>query len=209
MDATAKTFRYLDEEEIAAQRKAAAARPRQGGQEMMRATLVVIAASCARARGVRRRAARRTCGSSSRTRTTCRAGAFRRCPRCKPYEPFTYNAFDLTDPFKPRKIEPPQGRGGGRRHRPGPQPPQGAARGLSRSRTCKMVGTLQQKKEIYALVKTPDNTLFRVKPGNYVGPELRPHHRDFRIRDQAEGNRPGQRRRLERRRTASLLLQEG
>ena len=26
-------------------------------------------------------------------------------PQVKPYEPFTYNAFDLPDPFKPRKIE--------------------------------------------------------------------------------------------------------
>jgi type IV pilus assembly protein PilP len=32
-----------------------------------------------------------------------------------------------------------------------------------------MVGTLQQKKEIYALVRTPDNRLFRVRPGNFVG----------------------------------------
>ena len=32
-----------------------------------------------------------------------------------------------------------------------------------------MVGTLQQKKEIFALVKTPDNNLFRVKVGNYLG----------------------------------------
>ncbi len=27
-------------------------------------------------------------------------------PQVRPYEPFTYNAFDLPDPFKPRKIEP-------------------------------------------------------------------------------------------------------
>ena len=26
-------------------------------------------------------------------------------PQIKPYEPFAYNAFDLPDPFKPRKIE--------------------------------------------------------------------------------------------------------
>ena len=25
-------------------------------------------------------------------------------PQIKPYEPFTYNAYDLPDPFKPRKI---------------------------------------------------------------------------------------------------------
>ena len=27
-------------------------------------------------------------------------------PQLKPYEPFAYNAFDLPDPFKPRKIQP-------------------------------------------------------------------------------------------------------
>jgi type IV pilus assembly protein PilP len=32
-----------------------------------------------------------------------------------------------------------------------------------------MVGTLEQKKEIYALVKTPDTSIFRVKSGNYMG----------------------------------------
>ena len=30
-------------------------------------------------------------------------------PQVKPYEPFAYNAFDLPDPFKPRKIEPLKG----------------------------------------------------------------------------------------------------
>ena len=30
-------------------------------------------------------------------------------PQIKPYEPFAYNAFDLPDPFKPRKIEPTKG----------------------------------------------------------------------------------------------------
>jgi type IV pilus assembly protein PilP len=32
-----------------------------------------------------------------------------------------------------------------------------------------MVGTLQQHKVMHALVKTPDNNLFRVKAGNYLG----------------------------------------
>ena len=30
-------------------------------------------------------------------------------PQIKPYDPFAYNAFDLPDPFKPRKIEPTKG----------------------------------------------------------------------------------------------------
>ena len=32
-------------------------------------------------------------------------------PQIRPYEPFAYNAFDLPDPFKPRKIEPAKGGG--------------------------------------------------------------------------------------------------
>lgn len=88
-------------------------------------------------------------------------------PEAKPYEPFSYNAFDLTDPFKPRKIEPPKTAGGG-----GIQPDFNRRREPLEAyplENLKMVGTLQQKKDIYALVKTPDNNLFRVKPGNYLG----------------------------------------
>jgi type IV pilus assembly protein PilP len=86
-------------------------------------------------------------------------------PEAKPYEPFTYQAFDLTDPFKPRKIEPPKSGGGvrpdfNRRREPLEAYP---------LENLKMVGTLQQKKDVFALVKTPDNNLFRVKPGNYIG----------------------------------------
>ncbi len=88
-------------------------------------------------------------------------------PEVKPYEPFSYQAFDLTDPFKPRKIEPPKNAGTG-----------GIRPDLNRRRepleaypleNLKMVGTLEQKKDVYALIKTPDNSLFRIKPGNYLG----------------------------------------
>jgi type IV pilus assembly protein PilP len=88
-------------------------------------------------------------------------------PEVKPYEPFSYAAFDLIDPFKPRKIEPPRGSGSG-----------GIAPDLNRRRepleafpleSLRMVGTLEQKKDVYAVVKAPDNSIFRVKPGNYLG----------------------------------------
>jgi type IV pilus assembly protein PilP len=87
-------------------------------------------------------------------------------PEAKPYEPFTYDAFNITDPFKPRKIEPPKTQTGGlqpdfnRRREPLEAYP---------LENLKMVGTLQQKKDMFALIKTPDNNLFRIKPGNYVG----------------------------------------
>jgi type IV pilus assembly protein PilP len=88
-------------------------------------------------------------------------------PDVRPYEPFTYNAYDLVDPFKPRKIEPPKNSGNS-----GIQPD------LARRKepleaypieNLRMVGTLQQNNTTYALVKAPDNNLFRVKTGNYVG----------------------------------------
>lgn len=85
-------------------------------------------------------------------------------PEIKPYESFAYNAFDLPDPFKPRKLMP--GKGGGL------QP------NLSRPKerleeypleSLKMVGTLKQNNVTYGLVKTSDGSLYRVKIGNYMG----------------------------------------
>lgn len=86
-------------------------------------------------------------------------------PEIKPYEPFAYNAFELSDPFKPRKLQP--GKGGG-----GLQPD------LTRSKekleeypleNLKMVGTLKQHDITHGVVKTSDGNLYRVKIGNYMG----------------------------------------
>lgn len=88
-------------------------------------------------------------------------------PDVKPYEPFSYDAYDLVDPFKVRKIEPKTAGAGG-----GLQPD------LNRRKepleaypleNLRMVGTLNQNKATFALVKSPDNNLFRVKTGNYMG----------------------------------------
>lgn len=88
-------------------------------------------------------------------------------PEVKPYEPFTYEAMDLPDPFKPRKLAPPAGSGGG-----GLQPdfnrPKEALENFPLE-SLKMVGTLQQGKVMYAIVKTPENSLYRVRPGNHMG----------------------------------------
>lgn len=88
-------------------------------------------------------------------------------PEVKPYEPFTYAATDLPDPFKPRKLTPPAGGGKG-----GIQPPRDHVKQILENyplEGLKMVGTLQQGKLTFALVKTPDNNLYRVKQGNYMG----------------------------------------
>lgn len=87
-------------------------------------------------------------------------------PAVKPFEPFAYEGFDLPDPFKPRKLTVPKEGAGG-----------GIAPDLNRRKEpleafpleqLKMVGTLQQAKEMYALVRA-DKTLYRVKKGNYMG----------------------------------------
>ena len=85
-------------------------------------------------------------------------------PEIKPYESFAYNAFDLPDPFKPRKLQP--GQGGGL------QPD------LKRNKeelekypleNLKMVGFLEQNKIKYGLIRTSDGTLHRVKTGDHMG----------------------------------------
>ena len=87
-------------------------------------------------------------------------------PDVKPYEPFNYDAFNLVDPFKPRKIEPPKAVAGGI------QPDQNRRKEPLEAyplENLRMVGTLQQNRTTYALVKSPDNNLFRVRLGNYMG----------------------------------------
>jgi type IV pilus assembly protein PilP len=92
------------------------------------------------------------------------AGQARPLPQMKPYEPFAYNAFDLPDPFKPRRSS-----------------RQGASKlapDLTRRKeplesypleSLNMVGTLEKGKTVFALVRTPDKDLYQVRQGNYVG----------------------------------------
>ena len=88
-------------------------------------------------------------------------------PEVKPYQPIEYAAFDMTDPFKPRKIEPQKNAAaiGGVQPDPNRRREPLEAYPLE---ALKMVGVLKQK-EFFGLVKTPDNNLFQVKTGNYLG----------------------------------------
>lgn len=86
-------------------------------------------------------------------------------PEIRPYVSFAYDAFDLPDPFKPRKLQP--GKGGG-----GLQPDLNRAKEKLEEfplENLKMVGTLRQNEVNYGLVKTSDGSLYRVKIGNYMG----------------------------------------
>ncbi len=90
-------------------------------------------------------------------------------PDVKKYEPFAYAAFDMPDPFRPREIDT---KGGGVAAGSGKAPD------LARPKepleaypldNLKMVGTLERGRRMHALVKTPDNNVFRVTVGNYMG----------------------------------------
>ena len=87
-------------------------------------------------------------------------------PEVKPYEPFPYAAYDLPDPFKPRKIEPMKSAGGGLQ--PDLNRPKEPLEAYPLE-TLIMVGTLKQGKSHFALVRTSDKTLYRVKIGSYMG----------------------------------------
>jgi type IV pilus assembly protein PilP len=85
-------------------------------------------------------------------------------PEVKVYEPFTYNAFDLPDPFKPRKLS----TGGGGGVQPDLNRPKEPLEAFSLE-TLKMVGMVSRQGMIHAVIKTPDNAIYHVRKGNYVG----------------------------------------
>jgi type IV pilus assembly protein PilP len=85
-------------------------------------------------------------------------------PQVKVYEAFSYEAFDLPDPFKPRKLS----TGGGGALQPDLSRPKEPLEGFSLE-TLKMVGVLSRKGVINAVIKTPDNAVYHVRKGNYVG----------------------------------------
>ena len=95
-------------------------------------------------------------------------GRVEQLPEVKPYEAFTYDAFDLQDPFRPRVSQSAQANS--------EVPAQAAEMRRKEAleayplENLKMVGTLQDKsRKMFALIKTPDNSIYQVKAGNYLG----------------------------------------
>jgi type IV pilus assembly protein PilP len=86
-------------------------------------------------------------------------------PQIKPYEPFSYNAFDLPDPFKPRKLSPAGGGGGLQPDLTRPKEPLEAYS----LETLKMVGMIGKKNGVHAVIATPDRGIYHVRAGNYMG----------------------------------------
>lgn len=88
-------------------------------------------------------------------------------PEVLPYAPLEYNADGtLTDPFRARKALSKDGA-----LQPNTNRPKEALEAFPLE-SLKYVGSLSRNKSIYALIKTPDNTIQQVKAGNYVGPNF-------------------------------------
>ncbi|AEJ02536.1 Pilus assembly protein PilP [Nitrosomonas sp. Is79A3] len=87
-------------------------------------------------------------------------------PDVKPHQYFTYQAFDISSPFVPRKNDQAQ------TITSGVQPDLNRHKEVLESyplESLSMVGSLQRHDSIFALIKSPDGTLHRVKIGNHLG----------------------------------------
>ena len=87
-------------------------------------------------------------------------------PEVKPYEPMTYdNSAGLPDPFKPRKpeVKTVGGLNQPDLNRPKEELEEFPLDGL------KMIGYLQRANVAYAVIRSPDGKVHRVKAGNYMG----------------------------------------
>lgn len=86
-------------------------------------------------------------------------------PQVKIAETFSYDPTGLNDPFAARNLRPAKAGGG-------PAPDMNRPRDpleLYPLDGLRMVGTLSRQGQLYALVRTPENTLYRVKRGDRIG----------------------------------------
>lgn len=84
-------------------------------------------------------------------------------PQIKSFAQFNYEAFNIPDPFNAQKNS--------KKHntlQPDLKRRKEALENFPLENLT-MVGTLQRNKQIFALVRSPDNTVHRVKVGNYLG----------------------------------------
>lgn len=86
-------------------------------------------------------------------------------PPVKPQDTFNYDPNNLPDPFRPRNLKPAKAGGALQPDVNRPKEPleQYPLDGLH------MVGTINKGGQLFALVRTPDNTLYRVKKGEHMG----------------------------------------
>lgn len=84
-------------------------------------------------------------------------------PEVQPYIPLLFDVDgSLLDPFKPKKVAANAG------YQPDLNRPKEPLE-LFPLENLQYVGTLDMRKEHFALIKTPENTIHQIKSGNYLG----------------------------------------
>lgn len=87
-------------------------------------------------------------------------------PEIKPLKHFIYQAFEIPDPFSNRRNQ--QEKSERDELQPDLKRPKEALESFPLENLA-MVGSLRRGKYVFALVKAPDNSVHRVKTGNYLG----------------------------------------
>lgn len=93
-------------------------------------------------------------------------------PEIKPYERFTYRDEGMRDPFRPAAksapAAPARGTGSKSKLRPNIDRNREALEQYTLD-TLKMVGSLNKDNDKWAIIKTSDGLIYRVKAGNHIG----------------------------------------
>jgi type IV pilus assembly protein PilP len=90
-------------------------------------------------------------------------------PQAQAYQPFAYSAFDLPDPFNPIKLQ--MAKRQNSANAPDFKRPRELLENYDLDKL-KMVGLLKRNGMTYALIRTPENSIYRVQPGNFIGPNF-------------------------------------
>lgn len=95
-------------------------------------------------------------------------GSVKPIPQFEPYKNFTYSADKLRDPFEPSVDLQQKQKTAANSLRPDRNRPREPLESFPLD-TLSMVGILEQKKNLWGLIKDPQGIVHRVQVGNYIG----------------------------------------
>ncbi len=96
-------------------------------------------------------------------------GAIEPLPEIQTVETFVFDPEGLRDPFAPAKqTPPPRVAVAGSGVKPDPSRPREPLESYELD-SLRMVGSLKKDGALWALVQTPEGTIYRVRPGNHMG----------------------------------------
>ncbi len=95
-------------------------------------------------------------------------GRIKGLPEIKPYESFTYDPSSLRDPFSPLIVEQEQEPVADNGLRPDSNRKREALEHFPLD-SLVFVGNLERNGKRWALIAAPDDTVYRVQPGNHIG----------------------------------------